>query len=596
MSLFSINENYGIHNDSFPLTPEEISKMVTEKLLKLYVKCDTTSVTILAVQSLVKDVLIMSGNVSMVEAAALINIYNEIKPHSNIVKEVQCYSEKDHLKIKHRKDGSGNTRSFYHNDISSDIESIISCADIKIPPTWDYIPIVLYGDSIQIKSPLMSHRRQTSLIHFAYRILHPNFNKKSSLDVIRTLGVSKEFYQKDDKFKDIIETVKLIIETNTVRINKKELSIRIKVLSADNLFYQDIFLLKKSFGDKGGQNCKCCLIKSSDYNKFLTCKEVNHPSVIRKNSPNPLFNYPLNIVSDSFHDLQEGVLSNLLIIVLEILFLEKIIIPSDIFKEVIRLTSLNSRYNDLKSVIDSSIFETRKKTVFTYNKKRKNCGNIEHNNKSTDDVRYNKVKYPLSGSQQEKMSEIILRVLDNQILKIKNSKLEGLRLLLGRCLYITKMTNFKGEINENYINNLEVNIDMFFKELMTTFKNFNLSMKYHNLLHYPLIVKIHGNMSLYSTIRFESSHTKLKNMISKSKNFKNISFSIMKKYIVYDNIKKKYNMYKFPTDDVNIDENYKLPDQNYYIKYEAESFSGNSDINILSVLEESFKDDDIDIE
>ena len=42
----------------------------------------------------------------MVEAGTLININNKIKLHLNIVKEVQCYSKKDHLKIKHRKDGS----------------------------------------------------------------------------------------------------------------------------------------------------------------------------------------------------------------------------------------------------------------------------------------------------------------------------------------------------------------------------------------------------------------------------------------------------------------------------------------------------------
>uniref|UniRef100_A0A0N5BTQ9 Sporulation protein YqfC n=1 Tax=Strongyloides papillosus TaxID=174720 RepID=A0A0N5BTQ9_STREA len=106
MSSFLLNENYGRHNDSFTLTLEEISKTVTEKLLKLYVKCNTTSDTILAVQSLVKDVIIISRNVSMVEAGTLININNKIKLHLNIVKEVQCYSKKDHLKIKHRKDGS----------------------------------------------------------------------------------------------------------------------------------------------------------------------------------------------------------------------------------------------------------------------------------------------------------------------------------------------------------------------------------------------------------------------------------------------------------------------------------------------------------
>uniref|UniRef100_A0A0N5CII0 Uncharacterized protein n=1 Tax=Strongyloides papillosus TaxID=174720 RepID=A0A0N5CII0_STREA len=99
MSSFLINENYGTHNDSFTLTLEEISKTVTKKLLKFYVKCNTTSDTILAVQSLVKDVLIMSRNVSMVEAATLINIHNEKKSHLNIVKEVQCYSENNNLVI-----------------------------------------------------------------------------------------------------------------------------------------------------------------------------------------------------------------------------------------------------------------------------------------------------------------------------------------------------------------------------------------------------------------------------------------------------------------------------------------------------------------
>lgn len=84
-------------------------------------------------------------------------------------------------------------------------------------------------------------------------------------------------------------------------------------------------------------------------------------------------------------------------------------------------------------------------------------------------------------------------------------------------------------ISEENILNLEKLIDAFLSGIIACFDE-PLIPKLHFLLHYPAIIQKMGPVVYMSTIRYEAKHQVFKDMVKKTKNFRNINKSLVLKH------------------------------------------------------------------
>lgn len=85
---------------------------------------------------------------------------------------------------------------------------------------------------------------------------------------------------------------------------------------------------------------------------------------------------------------------------------------------------------------------------------------------------------------------------------------------------------FSRKICESDVNCLRLLITQHLNSMMQVF-NIKLTPKQHFLIHYPEIIRLMGPVAHMSTMRYESKHTQLKSIASKTKNFKNINYTLV---------------------------------------------------------------------
>ena len=74
------------------------------------------------------------------------------------------------------------------------------------------------------------------------------------------------------------------------------------------------------------------------------------------------------------------------------------------------------------------------------------------------------------------------------------------------------------EFTEDSLTELEGRIEDWLKLYAQEFPMFNLTPKFHNLVHYPSQIRLHGPLKKFATIRFESKHQEMKRYMANSRN------------------------------------------------------------------------------
>ena len=108
--------------------------------------------------------------------------------------------------------------------------------------------------------------------------------------------------------------------------------------------------------------------------------------------------------------------------------------------------------------------------------------------------------------------------IDNPVFKMNEILVEIINILLSDI------------ISEEMLVILDNNVASFLKICSEFDDHFNITVKFHHLIHYSECIRKFGPPKFFRTINFESIHSKLKKLIQNSKNWKAVEYTIATKY------------------------------------------------------------------
>ena len=87
-------------------------------------------------------------------------------------------------------------------------------------------------------------------------------------------------------------------------------------------------------------------------------------------------------------------------------------------------------------------------------------------------------------------------------------------------------------IHMRWLKMLKTKVTDFMQSFRTTFPKFKFKPKFHYLLHYAQMIRDFGPIKHFDSYRFERRLKSLKDSIKSSKNYRNITFTLMKKFSI----------------------------------------------------------------
>lgn len=375
------------------------------------------------------------------------------------------------------------------------------------------IQLQLYTDDIEINQALQPSAGLHKVKAVYLRIVNLPPEYSTRLDNIYIVAVCNSNDVKELGFNHILEPI--TNEIKTLEINGTDLGegLRLKCIltsfTFDNLGGNECFGLQMNFSQ--GSFCRVCTISKKDseyltkndpslwrtkeeYNSFIVegvenlvpkdSKGYTHYSKLNNCAH---FHTVVNHAVDPMHDLLEGIGIILLNNVINYCISHKIITENVLLG---RITSFNYGW---------------------LNKK---------NQPST--IKLSKAKLGLTASKT-----YCLLVFLPFILSDLKHLLTNIWICVSSLLQLMQIV-FSRKIEESDISRLEMLITQHLDNMMQVF-NLKLTPKQHILTHYPEIIRMMGPVVHMSTMRYESKHTELKAIATKTKNFKNINFTIAHK-------------------------------------------------------------------
>lgn len=109
-----------------------------------------------------------------------------------------------------------------------------------------------------------------------------------------------------------------------------------------------------------------------------------------------------------------------------------------------------------------------------------------------------------------------------------NSKLQQVWICVESLIRITQIV-YSNVLTERDLTELEETVSMYLRSVQEKFEH-KLKPKDHYLTHYASVIRAMGPVKKLSMMRFEAKHRQLKNLIQSSRNFKNIPKSIVQKH------------------------------------------------------------------
>ncbi|CEF61363.1 Hypothetical protein SRAE_0000048900 [Strongyloides ratti] len=473
--------------------------------------------------TLIRRLLIVNTPKIVKDALLSIEIEDIITKAKNTVESFKIVHPDERIIFDTQTDSSETKEDknlFYFIPIEKSLPIILR--NMKAKPKKN-VELIIYGDDLQGNNPLGSHIYSGSLFHMAYKVNLPNdliaSKKSSQLKNIQTIGISLSTISKETKYQYLIQTILEKIRKAKVYYNGFCLNIIIKAFIGDHSYLQDAFLLNKAYSSTSNMVCRSCKISGNSYLEYNTCSAAN--SHLRQESPNPIIPFPLNQYSDSFHDILEGIIPNLIYSLCQKFSFPQLTSESEenhdvlpifwhpIELEIRRFNKLDKGSQSLSTVIFDGFFQKYTKI----------------------DRPDSKHKFHLSGSENLALARALLHCMTKKELfpNVSESVYQLGVNLLKDILAIYSIINGKIELNNEIINRMEVIIDRFFRNFFLLMPRTMCTLKLHSLLHYPVFAKLYKNLSLVSTIRCESLNRHIKYLHNLSCNHINPSYTVVKK-------------------------------------------------------------------
>lgn len=380
-----------------------------------------------------------------------------------------------------------------------------------------YLPLVIYFDDFEPNNPMSGHAGIHKLggIYAKLLCLPPHLASK-----LWSVIVAMIFYTEDRKEfnnKTILEPLlKMLKDLENTGItletpigNIKKIKIITCLVIGDNLGLQQILSCKVGFN--AFYTCRICTIFKTDRKRTskedicLLRRVEDYEDHVRNKSYGiegfcefnklPSFHIYLNIYADEMHDILEGVCHYVFARVFHTFIHDK-------SRFNFKITDLNYRilvHNfgpgiHAKPILVPDNFMSAKKYEFK--------------------------KLPFSASEMLTFTRNILLLLKGLIPECPELQLiRKLRNLISSC--------FAHSFQEETIRLLKQDIEDFLENYIELFGD--IQPKFHNLLHYPLIISAIGPLQNISCESFEAAHQPLKKTAWSSNNHINLPVTLHKK-------------------------------------------------------------------
>uniref|UniRef100_A0A0N4ZJL7 DUF4806 domain-containing protein n=1 Tax=Parastrongyloides trichosuri TaxID=131310 RepID=A0A0N4ZJL7_PARTI len=498
------------HNDK----SEETADLIDFEVCKLLKKHRHTDEFVKDIYSLLSNIFCFYDDPVLIKSLSMVEFLNAKKKAEELTKKLvkeECYSEETSLVPNFL-----NLSNAYTVDLAFDLQCYLKQINYKHMKSENVLKVNVYYDDIMASNPLSSHRVNGMLTHCAYALVDTT-RTSSKLVHFRTFSVCPTADLKRDKYASYFEeTINVFKSTKIVHLGT-EFSINVHSILGDHPIMSDLFKWRKNYGCKGVNSCRGCKVDAKNYHLYTECSLVQEQLRNCFGPPYvPMWNH---LISDSFHDISEGILANMVFSAINNFLIITKFSPQKLRDEIILLSNEFDCSKTIKCVL--------KKNVFELSKIRKDINK--------------KGRFTLTGSQQNILGRLFYEFLntylimeeDKQELDGKSSKKlkQHLCLLHSVLSLLYLMESFDNDV-EILASKVKKTVDNFFKILKATYsEEFKLSIKYHCILHYPQMILHFGAPFYLSCKRFESSNRRVKTFASISNNKVNLGFTVIKKSI-----------------------------------------------------------------
>ncbi|XP_058839036.1 uncharacterized protein LOC131694578 [Topomyia yanbarensis] len=388
----------------------------------------------------------------------------------------------------------------------------------------DALRLSLHLDDVEYLNPLGSRKSKKKLTNFSVKIenLHPAINSSSNRIyltlTVRSRDVKKYGY--NNVMKPLIQDLRELESDDgvVVQYGSEKFTMRAVLVHVlgDTLAIHEIFEL---MGPQSSLFCRMCYATRTalhcgnigdtfphrteesiqgDLNALQSgTKTPSQCGIIRKSALNEVkyFNIAENNTFDPMHDLLEGVVMVVIKCVLnEAVNIHKVITISQV--------------NQIIQHYEYGITESADKPTANFT-----CEKLKARGHAI----------PQSASQ----CWLLLRAFPfmfNQILGFNSNLSSVLRALMKITYY-----SFSNKLTLNQNNDLENEIECFYKLFKSCFPAINPTNKFHHISHYPYIIRQDGPVVNHSCLRFEAKFKESKSQAKTCNNFINLTNSFAKR-------------------------------------------------------------------
>uniref|UniRef100_A0A0N5C6H5 C2H2-type domain-containing protein n=1 Tax=Strongyloides papillosus TaxID=174720 RepID=A0A0N5C6H5_STREA len=273
------------------------------------------------------------------------------------------------------------------------------------------VKIVLYVDDVCPGNALSPFKKNNMYTHICYKVLDDNV-KCSNLEHYRSLGITKSKFVKPFKYHDVVQKTIRLIETTIFVHQNIERNLKIAYVIGDNEFMNILFKTPLNYRAQGTNNCKACNVGGRDWHKFMKCSLIKE----QLKNDHAISGIPIdnNLLSDPFHDLNLGVLSNVLFGTTQIVQIITDLTPLQIYEGIINECILMKKHGCINSVINENFFALQR----------------------TQDTLSKKGRYLLNGSQ----TLTVTRVFYEYLIKININNYEnGVKIKFKQIINLLKV-------------------------------------------------------------------------------------------------------------------------------------------------------------
>uniref|UniRef100_A0A0N5C1Q3 Reverse transcriptase domain-containing protein n=1 Tax=Strongyloides papillosus TaxID=174720 RepID=A0A0N5C1Q3_STREA len=365
-----------------------------------------------------------------------------------------------------------------------------------------FLAVNIYIDDVSLNTPIGSYSDNNGITNVSYSI--PNVvRNRSTLDNIRPFIVTLSEHAKKNSYQEILKIIINEFEGLEVRVGEEMIPCKLFMLKGDNLAINSILKLSGSFSPKSATNqCRLCLCTYDQFQDHLSSSRIP-TRMIRLESPNELLKFPLNRSLDPFHDLHEGVVPQITFLLIRRGVQQGVFSTRAFYNTAVEISKQLRNHTKFHDSLNSP-------------------ENITWHINNTDVTK--KTTLRLSGSQSVTLLYALPVIFDRICLNGFNMEKKLTSKLIDIVKYCSSNT-----MEYNQVDLLDSSVTDFLHLLKNMEPSFTISIKFHNLCHYKLMIESFGLPKSWSCEREESTNAVLKQLVLISKNRVNVPKTCFRK-------------------------------------------------------------------